>query len=452
MYPRLSRSFPSDSTPTPAEVEAALKESRTPDTLPLEPPPSALPKPSTPEQVLESVLEVRFSPLPSEPVRASQTIELLCSNPGAIIRYATDAEDVDESATLYDAEQKILLTASTSLAARAWINGVAGPLATARYEIAKSLWEKREPTDRADAVEHEATLDFDFVDGWHASAASTRGKLHAHRALWREDSFTISQSESASGTWAILAVADGAGSATLSRVGSRLACESAVRLLEEALREQVLDPKPDAMQSRDLPLVRDKLVAAASCALQVLGEEAQRRQRPLSEFATTLLLLVRCAWGEQQVCGGLQVGDGVIALLNGDGMLRLLGEADHGEHSSETRFLTTTGIEAEFASRVQFSIRSDLRAVAVMSDGVSDDFFPESQRLPAMLSQVLERIEEGRSEALLDWIGYEKRGSSDDRTLLVSWRARPSTPRPSTWGEAWGEGGEVEDATEDRAA
>ena len=78
-----------------------------------------------------------------------------------------------------------------------------------------------------------------------------------------------------------------------------------------------------------------------------------------------------------------------------------------------------------------------------MCDGVSDDFFPEDKRLIELFSGnpikelktkkgeplwgvlhrekgVTRNPEDGK--ALLEWLQYEKRGSSDDRTLILMYR------------------------------
>jgi len=117
-----------------------------------------------------------------------------------------------------------------------------------------------------------------------------------------------------------------------------------------------------------------------------------------------------------------------------------MGVADHGEFSSETRFLTTPNIEYEFEQRVLFTVRKNVRCLAAMCDGVADDFFPEDKRLvelfngnpiadlktqdgqpvKGVLHDVVKNPRNG--EALLKWLKYEKRGSSDDRTLLLMHR------------------------------
>ena len=58
-------------------------------------------------------------------------------------------------------------------------------------------------------------------------AASKRGRSHAQESKPRDDHFKIKH---ISNGWYIMAVADGAGSAKLSREGSRIACEESVKL------------------------------------------------------------------------------------------------------------------------------------------------------------------------------------------------------------------------------
>jgi hypothetical protein len=143
---------------------------------------------------------------------------------------------------------------------------------------------------------------------------------------------------------------------------------------------------------------------------------------------------------QDELVGSIQIGDGAVGILDDDGACTLLGVPDHGEYSSETRFLTTPNIEREFERRVLFSIKRRIRCVGVMCDGVSDDFFPEEKRLVELflgnpiegmktkdggpvLGVMHHVVKEPRGgESLLDWLRYEKKASSDDRTLVLMYR------------------------------
>jgi serine/threonine protein phosphatase PrpC len=374
------------------------------------------------EDAKNSRLVLRFSPTPGAAFQSSLTLDLICVSPTAQIRYALGAAVVDESGLLYDPKDRIFITETTLIAARAYEDGQAGPLLSARFDIKKPQWQELEPTEQTDVTPHKTGAVLASPDGWQLAAGSVRGKLHAHRALWREDSFALTNIEAGTGYWSVVAVSDGAGSAPLSRVGSKLACAAALDSLRSSLGAITeLSAAQEELIANALPRLREALIQSGKDALDAIRIEAGERGKPISAFAATLLVLVRREWQGSQLIAALQIGDGSIALL-GDNGLTLLGEADHGQHSSETRFLTTNGIEADLASRVKFSIKNDLVALAVMSDGVSDDYFPEDKRLGEVFDAVLPLVRpDDEGAALIEWLGYEKKGSSDDRTLVIGW-------------------------------
>lgn len=371
------------------------------------------------------------------------TISLSAEGDDAEIRYTEDGSEPSADSPLYTRGDPLFLGKSTTVAARAFRAGAEpGPVTTHHYEMRSPQWKVLEPEDQTDGVEHQIQDErLEFTSGWSLAAASVRGRLHAHRGAWREDSYEFATK----GAWSILAVSDGAGSAALSRVGSRVACSRAV----DYMRGELPDAPPaemddEALKTAFLPALRAHLANAAHAALGGLRVAAAERRQPVDAFAATLILVVSCPWGERHLVGCLQVGDGQFALLTDrDGPeCKLLGDADHGAHSSETRFLTTRGVEETLEHRVKFTAPERLVAMALMTDGVSDDFFPEEKRmidlfvghaLPGMtgrdggavegvLSSVVPSDTPG--EALREWIEYERKGSSDDRTLLLTWLRR----------------------------
>ncbi|HJT77428.1 MAG TPA: protein phosphatase 2C domain-containing protein, partial [Gemmataceae bacterium] len=194
----------------------------------------------------------------------------------------------------------------------------------------------------------------------------------------------------------------------------------------------------------DLARLKAFLEEAARKAQVALLREAQARKCDLKDLHTTFLLLIHAPFRDRDLVAALQVGDGAIGLYTDDDRHTLLGVADHGQYSSETCFLTTPHVEHSFGSRVVFAIKKGVRAIAVLCDGVSDDFFPEDKRLidlfvggaiPDLKTRTGDKVwgllhkENGvvrdpqGGKALLDWLRYEKRGSSDDRTLVLLYRS-----------------------------
>jgi hypothetical protein len=294
-----------------------------------------------------------------------------------------------------------------------------------------------EPEDQSDPVEHEVCACAPAREGWQVVAGSVRGKLHAHKGAWREDSYAWSMVDG----WTILAVSDGAGSSRLSRIASRIACDTAVAHLRQVLSGYTVAPNPQQPTDGDLHRLREFLAGAGAQARLAILTEAQRRDSSPKDFYATLLVVAQAPWQDRDLVVALQVGDGAIGAVTATGTKRI-GVSDHGEYSSETRFLTTPGMELEFHNRVIFSLPAGLTALALMSDGVSDDFYPEETRIgevfdanpidgltakgggpvPGLLHGVATDPRGG--EALRDWLRYEKRGSSDDRTLVLLHRSR----------------------------
>jgi serine/threonine protein phosphatase PrpC len=300
-------------------------------------------------------------------------------------------------------------------------------------------WKVIEPEDRSDPAPHELYgCESLRNDGWSLMYASLRGKLHAHRGLWRDDAFAWGQT----GDWTVMALCDGAGGSRLGRVGARLASEEAKRSLLESLQDYHLLPGEEgATAESDLSRLRAFLEVAALRAKVAVLREAHQRQCSPADMNTTLLLSLHAPVGDSDLVGNIQIGDGAVGIYTGDDNCTLLGIADHGRYSSETRFLTTPHIEYEFAHRVCFTRKKEIRCVAIMCDGVSDDFFPEDRRLLELfignpvcelksktggpllgvMHEVVKDPREGR--ALLEWLQYEMKASSDDRTLLLLYRA-----------------------------
>jgi hypothetical protein len=256
-------------------------------------------------------------------------------------------------------------------------------------------------------------------EGLPILGARVRGKKHKHEGTNCDDWFEFA----VSGRWTLLAVADGAGSKKFSRVGAEVSCKAAVRHLAETLKDcaasgTITDPDLSYVQEALHEAMRRGYAAVVSAANERAGSEAHRRilGRPLNvqDLSATLLLAAHMTGQYQDRPGSLvmacQVGDGMTAAVDATKFgLQLLGEADSGEYSGETEFLTSARkLEPEYLGRKTKCFFGPLRALMVMSDGVADDYFPndpELLRLHAdlVLNQILEvqgLKEESIAEAL----------------------------------------------------
>lgn len=265
-------------------------------------------------------------------------------------------------------------------------------------------WSEREPDDATDAVPHADVQNLGFVGEYLVCGASRRGRSHAHSGTYREDAIVLSADADA--PWWLIAVADGAGSCPLSRVGSGLATREAARYVRDTWQT-----------GADLA----KLVsAAAEASLLALQAEAGRRQCPLTHLSCTLLLLL-VSGGEAAV---FQAGDGIVASISENGSLAILAQPDSEEFAGATHFLTGDHVRGTWTSRTRI-VRLDPGPAGflVATDGVSDDLVPYERNGP-IITREISRIVAGDDPglALLGLLGYEKRGSFDDRTLAVAWR------------------------------
>jgi len=283
-------------------------------------------------------------------------------------------------------------------------------------EPIKVEWMDNEPTDPTDQVTNLCTARFVGQNGWSILAASRRGRLHAHNGEYREDAFAFRVTQG----WNLIAVADGAGSASLARVGANIATKAAVEHLAIGLagEESKNEPVPDAEN------ILRHLQEAMLTAKKRLHVEAKKRRLEPREFATTLLILVHRPSVTGDFIGTAQIGDGLIVGWDHLDKPILLASPEHGEFAGETQFITHISGPEQFESRIKIidPMPQDLRYILLMTDGVADDFYPFAGNLVKLVEHfpnILSLDNADRIDKLVDLIGYEKRGSADDRTLVI---------------------------------
>lgn len=274
----------------------------------------------------------------------------------------------------------------------------------------QAAWRVIEPTDHNNPFPHTQSEYLLTNNGWFICGASRRGKLHAHEGRYRDDAFALGLSAN----WILAAVADGAGSCRLSRVGAHHSTTQAIGAMEKIAL--TFDGEIDEIEQAQI-LIRTGMQAA----YQSVYAEAERRQIPVRDLSATLLLAAFRSIEETRssIVVTAQVGDGMI-VAGDDRAFRLLGEADVGFYSGETRFLPSTGPE-QWDERIHIDIAQGYPAMIVlMTDGIADDMFPPQKHLPMLLT-ALHPLQSSSTPAedLLETISYDKRDSADDRTLVA---------------------------------
>ena len=304
----------------------------------------------------------------------------------------------------------------------------------------RSLWKELEP-DPSSPFRRPHAATKRIVGGAVMLAASRRGRSHANKGEHRDDEFRLGSIPELG--WYYLAVADGAGSATLSRRGAELACDAAC---EEAHRQLLaaedgsfptLVAEFAASRGDDArKLVRNVLYrilgSTGNVAYRRIVAEAKGAGRPPEDYATTLIFTIARPFDFGWFVAAIAVGDGGVGIYR-KGAVSILNRADSGEFAGQTRFLTMGRIWAdgeEILGRIRFEIVPELTAIVAMTDGVSDPKFPTERAFGdagswddfwGELSGGVEltKANERADEELLEWLNFWAVGSHDDRTIAI---------------------------------
>lgn len=246
---------------------------------------------------------------------------------------------------------------------------------------------------------------------WRVAAASVRGAAHEKAGLPCQDAHRWL---AAGGEFLIAGVADGAGSAPFAEVGAAIAARTAV---ESAGRRLGEDPSAGRMEDSGWMELLAGTLADAKSAVE---SEAGTRSVPLSDLATTLILVVA---GPGFVAAA-QVGDGAVISADGGGELSCVSRPPAGEYLNETTFLTSSEAVA-CAKPVVW--RGKLAHVAVISDGLQMAALklPAAEPHPGFFKPLFGYMEEqgepaAAQEALASFLASPRlRARTDDDVTLI---------------------------------
>lgn len=311
----------------------------------------------------------------------------------------------------------------------------------------RSLWKNLE-SDTTDPYWKEDNItEFAPLGSRHILVSSKRGRSHANVGSFREDDFAFASLRDG---WQLVVVADGAGSAKLSRKGSALACAAVVDFFkqeENAAHMVAFDPvlarysaQPDAATEKELKLlVYNNLGKAAFAAHKKLEAFAKETGNTLKDLSSTLIFTLWKKYEGGNAFLSFGVGDCPIAILNRElSEVMLMNWLDVGEFGGGTRFITMPEIfqNEKFATRFGFKWLTDFAYLFLMSDGIYDPKFVVEAALPQigkwqeLLADLDGNNEEGTKVTLAAdnpditaqfsrWMDFWSPGNHDDRTLAI---------------------------------
>ncbi|WP_159478554.1 PP2C family serine/threonine-protein phosphatase [Dyadobacter sp. 3J3] len=293
-------------------------------------------------------------------------------------------------------------------------------------------------------------IDYDFkpLGDKHIVVASKRGRSHANVGSFRDDDFSFKHLEETG--WSIVCVADGAGSASLSRLGSKLACEFVISYFEENFNSDIVteldsliknrDQSQDDVKQKNLDLfIYNNLGKAAFFVHKGLQDYANKLERPLKDLHSTLIFALFKKYDFGYAILSFGVGDCPIGLVNKDlTEIQLMNWLDVGEFGGGTRFITMPEIFSsnKFPTRFGFKVVEDFSYLMLMTDGIYDPKFVVEANLEKIecWSAFLEDLH-GDNESnikveliaknenlpiqLSEWMDFWSSGNHDDRTLAI---------------------------------
>lgn len=217
--------------------------------------------------------------------------------------------------------------------------------------------------------------------GWHIIGSSVTGTSHLHMGRGCDDAHSY---RVCADDLVLLAVADGAGSASYSADGAvcsvQVALDTAERLLFQQ-QEPVHEDEWHSVLSLILQAVREKLLALVeqrnSLQQEMNGEQPSAPpQLALRDFAATLLIaIISSHW-----IAVAQVGDGAVVLQHTDGTLTSLTPRSYGEYVNETNFVT----DEDYLLQTEYTTlpRANFRGIALLTDGLQMIALKRPENIP----------------------------------------------------------------------
>jgi hypothetical protein len=247
---------------------------------------------------------------------------------------------------------------------------------------------------------------------WRHIAQSLQGPSHVDGNIPCQDTHAVQLLGDGARNTLIACVADGAGSAKHSEIGSSIACQT---ILEHATRYLEANNLAD-MQMEDVLLWCDDV-------RKRIAVQADERGCTTREFATTLLTAIL----SPELSVFFQIGDGAIILGN-DVLYGVVFWPQEGEYANSTNFLTGD----QYHQQIEFiTTNSCYPRVALLTDGLERLALRFDTQIPHIpffdpLFRALQNTNDvsGLNEGLRSFLGSDSihHRTDDDKTLVLATR------------------------------
>lgn len=327
----------------------------------------------------------------------------------------------------------------------------------------KDLWQSKESNKEDLFAKLDDVSIFDSLGEKSIVISSKRGRSHANVGSFRDDDFAYKYFEN--NGWSLVVVSDGAGSASLSRKGSQLACKLVVDYFENHLEMEKTNEFGDKIKEYITSKTEDTFKEMNLLSKQILYKASVYVHTQLKEFADKTYIsnpelfnnpkaksnidyfhstLIFCLFKKYDFGYLIQtfgVGDCPIAVMNKDKTeTSLLNWLDVGEHGGGTRFITQPEIfhstERPMATRFNLKIVEDFSYLFLMTDGIYDAKFVVEANLEKNEKWIeflmdlngnnednvkvnFEKINKEIANELSSWMDFWSVGNHDDRTLAI---------------------------------
>jgi hypothetical protein len=423
---------------------------------------------SKPEPDKDSTIDAgEGSPQPSEadkasplPPSADETIRSLMSSSTPQSSAAGDTSTASGGATAPALEHKHPLVSSTSDQGDSQGTQTEPVAAIPVPEPPKpATWAVKDPTEPwcpaslEDDIgfkpdyQHDRSWFVGFGAGWKIAAATKRGRMHAHHGTFREDAVWGVARES----FTFSVVCDGAGSSKLSRIGSEYTVQELSKLVKMEIQahQGAIDKCSKESLPINLKVILHHCVDSVARGLVSLADKSGMEPK---DFRCTLLTALHY----RHKTGGIllfgNVGDGFLAVKKKGQPAERIGTSDSGAFSGEvTCFMPDPPVSEFYRKSLEENApipEEDVEAYILCTDGIEDPFFPIQRNVVEIFDQLFEGYREpiqdvtypsGKEPApitrsddagmeLLKWLGFEKRGENDDRSIALIYREELGLP------------------------